>query len=123
MLLGVGGMLIAGVVQGLLVLGMITFQQSARSFPASFALGGWLTLSSYLGLSSHLLPRGLAWAGLLVGGGYIVTVAGFLLGGYQSLLFYTGGLLMVLCYLTWAFWLGRVFMKGNPVGLLSAILG
>jgi hypothetical protein len=115
MLLGVGGMLVAGVVQGLLVLGAITFQQSARSFPAGFAIGGWLMLSSYLSLSSQLLPRRLACLGLLAGVGYIVTVVGFLRGSYQDPLFYAGGLLTVICYPTWAFWLGRVFITRNPV--------
>jgi hypothetical protein len=33
------------------------------------------------------LPRGLACAGLLAGVGYVVTVAGFLLGGYQNPVF------------------------------------
>jgi hypothetical protein len=55
--LGVCGMLVGGIVQSLLVLGAITFQQSTQWFPAGTAIGGWLMLSSYLGLSSHLLPR------------------------------------------------------------------
>src|SRR5262245_35125668 len=71
MLLGCGGILVAGSVQSLLVLGAITFQQSARSFPAGLAIGGWLILSSYLGFSSQSLPRPLAWVGLLAGVGYI----------------------------------------------------
>ena len=118
--LGVCGILVGAGVQTLLVLGAITFQQSAQWFPAGAAIGGWLTLNSYLSLSSNLLPRGLAWAGLLAGVGYGVTVTGFLLGGYQNPVFYAGGLLIVISYSTWAFWLGRVFLAGNPAAALTS---
>ena len=112
--LGVCGILVAGAVQSLLVAGVITYQQTVPFFPSGGAIGGWLMLSSYLSLSSHLLPRGLAWAGVLAGVGYMLTVTGFLLGGYQNPVFYAGGLLTVIGYATWAFWLGRVFLAGHP---------
>jgi hypothetical protein len=112
--LGIGGILVAGAIQSLLILGTITFQQSAEAFPSGTAIGGWLILSSYLGLSSQLLPRGLGWAGLLGGAGYIMTVVGFLVGGYQNPVFYAGGLLTVMSYSTWAFWLGYVFLLRKP---------
>jgi hypothetical protein len=112
--LGVCGILVAGAVQSLLVAGVITYQQTVPFFSFGSAIGGWLMLSSYLSLSSHLLPRRLAWAGVLAGVGYVLTVAGFLLGGYQNPVFYAGGLLTVISYSTWAFWLGRVFLAGNP---------
>jgi hypothetical protein len=120
--LGVGGMLVGGAVQSLLVAGVLTYQQTVQFFPAGSAIGGWLILSSYLSLSSHVLPRALAWAGVLAGVGYGLTVAGFLLGGYQNPVFYAGGLLTVISYSTWAFWLGRVLLSGNPeVGPVSAL--
>lgn len=120
--LGMSGMLVVGTVQSLLVVGVITYLQTVPFVPFGSAIGGWLILSGYLSLSSGLLPRGLAWAGLLAGVGYIVTVAGFTLGSYQSPAFYAGGLLMVISYSTWAFWLGRVFVAGNPaVGHASGV--
>jgi hypothetical protein len=120
--LGMGGVLVGGVIQSLLVASVITYEQTVPFFPAGAAIGGWLMLNSYLALTSRLLPRGLAWAGVLAGVGYIVTVAGFLLGGYQNPLFFVGGLLTVICYSTWAFWAGRVFVSGNTdIGFASGI--
>ena len=112
--LGITGILMGGVIQSLLVAGMITYQQTVPFFLSGAAIGGWLMLNNYLILTSHVLPRGLAWAGVLAGVGYIVTVAGFLLGGYQNPFFFAGGLLTVICYPTWALWLGRVLVLGNP---------
>jgi hypothetical protein len=111
--LGIAGILVGGVIQSLLVAGVITYQQTVPFFPSGAAIGGWLMLNGYLNLTSHLLPRRLAWAGVLAGVGYVVTVAGFLLGGYQNPLFFAGGLLTVISYSTWAFWLGRVFVSGD----------
>jgi hypothetical protein len=120
--LGMSGMLVVGTVQSLLVAGVITYQQTVPFVPFGSAIGGWLILSGYLSLTSQLFPRTLAWAGLLAGVGYIVTVAGFTLGGYQNPVFYAGGLLMLISYSTWAFWLGRVFVAGNPaVGHVSGV--
>ena len=112
--MGIGGILVGGVIQSLLVAGVISFQQTVSFFPAGAAIGGWLMLNSYLSLTRHLLPRGLAWLGLLAGIGYITSVTGFLLGGYQNPLFLAGGLLTVICYPIWALWLGRVLVSGNP---------
>ena len=112
--LGMSGMLVGAGVQSLLVAGAITYQQTVPFLHFGSAIGGWLVLSSYLSLSTHLFPRGLAWAGLLAGVGYVMTVVGFLLGSYQSPVFYAGGLLMVSSYSTWAFWLGRVLLAGHP---------
>jgi hypothetical protein len=110
---GIGGILVGGVIQSRLVAGMITYQQTIPFFPSGAAIGGWLMLNGYLTLTSQVFPRGLGWASLLAGVGYVVTVAGFLLGGYQNPLFFVGGLLTVISYPTWAFWLGRVFVSGN----------
>jgi hypothetical protein len=101
-------------VQSLLVASVITYQQMVPFFPSGIAIGGWLMLNSYLNLTSQLLPRGLTRAGLLAGIGYVVTVAGFLLGGYQNPLFFIGGLLTMISYPTWAFWLGRIVLTSIP---------
>jgi hypothetical protein len=113
--LGIGGMVVGGAVQSLLVVGAIPYQQTVPFFPAGGAIGVWLTLISYLTLTSQLLPRGLAWPGFLAGVGYILTVAGFLLGGYQNPVFYVGGLLTVISYPILAIGLGHVFASGSLI--------
>ena len=110
---GILGMIISAVGQSLLVFDRIDFQGSLKFFPAGIAIGIWLLSVCSLALASGLFPRGLAWAGLLAGAGYIVTVAGFLLGGQQNLLFYLGGLALGISYPVWAIWLGRSLLAGT----------
>ncbi len=110
---GIAGVMVAVVGQGLLVFGVITYQQSLTFFPAGGAIGVWLLLANYLALTNRKLPQGLAWSGLVAGAGYIVTVVGFLLGGQQNPLFYAGGLVLVISYPIWAIWLGRVLSSGS----------
>jgi hypothetical protein len=112
---GIVGMLVSGFGQSLLVFGIITYQQSLLFFPAGAAIGIWLVLANVQALSSELLPRGLAWAGVLSGASYILTVAGFLLGGQQSPFFYMGGLVLVIAYPIWAIWLGRMLLSDKLV--------
>lgn len=109
-ILGISGMITVVVGQSLLVVGVITYQQSLSFVPAGAAIGGWLVL-----MSSKLLPRRLALTGVLAGIGYLMTVVGFLFGGQESPIFYAGGLILVISYPLWAFWLGRVCLSGKLI--------
>jgi hypothetical protein len=111
----------AAVGQSLLVFGRIDFQGSLKFFPVGIAIGIRLLSACSFALASGLFPHGLAWAGLLADAGYIATVAGFLLGGQQNLLFYVGGLALGISYPIWAIWLGRSLRQyiGKGHGLTS----
>jgi len=113
MILGIVGIIIAAVGQSLLVIRIITYQQSLSFLPAGAAIGVWLVLISYEASIRRLIPRRLAWAGILAGIGYLVTVVGFLFGGQESPIFYAGGLILVVSYPLWAFWFGRVCLSGK----------
>lgn len=116
LMIGMAGMLVTGFGQSLLVFGVITYQQSLTFIPAGAAIGIWLLLTNMQALASGLLPRGLAWAGILSGVGYILTTSGFLLGGQESPIFYAGGLVLVITYPIWAVWLGRLLLSGKLSG-------
>ncbi len=111
--LGILGMLVIAVGQSLLVVGRINFQQSLKFFPAAVAIGIWLLGISYLALAGELWPRGLAWASLLAGAGYVLTVVGFLIGGQQNPLYYLGSLVLLISFPIWAIWLGRLLLAGT----------
>ena len=113
MTVGIVGIIISAVGQSLLVIRVITYQQSLAFLPAGAAIGVWLLLISYQASTSRLLPRRLVWAGILAGIGYLVTVVGFLFGGQDSLVFYAGRLILVVSYPVWALWLGRVCLSGK----------
>jgi hypothetical protein len=88
--IGFFGMLVYGILQALLVAGVLTYQQvSLPNIAASAGIGIWLLLANYLALRGKVFPRGLAWAGLIAGAGFLVLVLGFSI------------------YPIWAVWLSR----------------
>jgi hypothetical protein len=111
--IGTVGMLISAVLQALLVFGKVRFEQTIRTtLTAGGGIGIWLLLAGYLSLASGALPGGLAWLGLAAGGGYVLLVVGFWLGGQRHPLFMAGSLVALVGYSAWAIWLGRVLLSG-----------
>jgi hypothetical protein len=89
-------MLVYGILQALLVAGVLIYQQvSLPNITASAGVGIWLLLENYAALRSEVLPRGLAWAGLITGAGFLVLVLGFLI------------------YPVWAIWLSRWLLRSR----------
>ena len=83
-------MLAYGAFQSLPVAHVLTSQQvNIPHTVASAGVGVWLLLAYYAALRDKVFPRGLAWAGLIAGLGFVVLVPGCLI------------------YPIWAIWLGR----------------
>jgi hypothetical protein len=108
---GIVGMLIAAVGQGLLVLNLIDYPTSMKFFPGAVTIGIWLLVVCYLARANGYFPHGLVWAGFVAGAGYLVTVAGFLWGGQESPVFYLGSLALGIVYPVWAIWLGWLLLS------------
>lgn len=65
---GISGFFAAATGSTLLVLSRIDFQQSLVYGIGGFGLIGlWALMNSVMGLSGHMLPKGLAWMGILLG--------------------------------------------------------
>ena len=112
--IGTVGVLVAAALQALLVFGKVKFEQTIGVvLTAGGGIGIWLVLTGYLALAGGALPGGLAWLGLVAGGGYILLVVGFWLGRQRNPLFMAGSLVAVIGYSMWAIWLGRVFLSGT----------
>jgi hypothetical protein len=113
---GIAGMLVAGTFQVLLVFRAVQFAPTIRpTLTAGGAIGVWLVMVGAIGIASGTLPSGLAWWGIVAGGGYILLVIGFWLGGQQHPLFWTGSLAAVIGYAVWAFSLGHALLSGTLV--------
>jgi hypothetical protein len=110
---GIAGMLVSMIGQGLLVLGRIDYQTSTKFFPAGIAIGIWLVVVCWLARTNGFLSNGLAWAGFIAGAGYFFTVAGILWGGQDSPILYLGGLGAGIGYPVWAIGLGRLLLAGT----------
>jgi hypothetical protein len=78
--IGVLSMLLIGMLKALLVASALTYGQiSLADIATSAGIGVWLLLANYAALRGKVFPRGLAWAGLIAGGGFLVIVLGFLI--------------------------------------------
>ena len=113
---GAIGMLVAAVLQALLVLDVVKYEQTiAAVLTAGGAIGLWLLLANILAFGTGVLPGGLAISGIVVGAGYILVALGFRLGGQEHPLSYAGALLVIVGYSIWSIWLGWLFTSGRLV--------
>jgi len=100
---GILCLLVYGTTQALLVADVFTFEQvSVPNLAANAGIGIWLLLTNYAALRDKVFPRGLAWAGIVTGAGFVVIVLGYLL------------------YPIWAIWLGR-WLLTKPHGELNTV--
>jgi hypothetical protein len=111
---GSGAILPFAALQMLLVVGLVRFEQT---FAAVATLGGilgvWLLVSGLLARKGRTLPRGLAWLTIIFGFGYILGMAGYWLGGYESAMLWVGAAIGYLAGPVWAFWLGWLLQHGR----------
>ena len=107
---GLGGILISAYGQIRLLLGKIDFEESLKYFPATGAIGFWLIMVNLSSFGSSELPKTLLGIGIAAGVGYLLTVGGFIKGGQQDPLFYSGTLVLGVCYPIWGFWMGRIIL-------------
>ena len=109
LIIGVIGALSAAVFQTILITTRKTYGDAASMSFGVFGIS--LVMYGYLSLIDKMLPRRLAWLGIVAGIGYVLVITGFILGGENHPLTYIGGLAAIIGYPAWAIWLGRVFLK------------
>jgi hypothetical protein len=112
--IGVVAMLVFAVLQILLVVGVVRFEQTfAAVATAGGVLGVWLLLNGLLAVKGATLPGGLAWITVVFGLSYILGTIGYWLGGYENPLLWVGAALGYLVGPVWAFWLGWLVLHGR----------
>ena len=123
-IVGALGILVFAALQSLLVVGQVRFGQT---FPAVATLGGvlglWLLLNGLLALMGKTLPGGLAWLGITFGLSYILGTVGYWLGGYESPILWVGAVVGYVVGPVWAFWLGRLLLKGQLIPAAALTTG
>ena len=114
LIIGVIALLAAVIVQSLLIIKVLTYDQTAILAPSAFGLfGATLMVFGFLGRSNASLPRRLIWLSIIAGAGYVLVITGFILGGQAHPLATIGGLMAVLGYPIWAIWFGRLVLSGE----------
>lgn len=110
--IGILGMLVIAILQSLLVVGVLPYEQVGRTvIAASGGIGIWLILANYGAVRYALVSKGLAAVGMIVGVGYLALVVGFGAGGLESPLFFIGSMAAYYGYPIWAIWLGRAHSR------------
>jgi hypothetical protein len=113
-IVGVVAILVFALLQSLLVVGQVRFEQTlAAVMTLGGVLGLWLLLNGLLALMGKTLPGGLAWLSIGFGLCYILGAIGYWLGGYEQPILWIGVAVGYLVGPVWAFWLGRLLLRGR----------
>jgi hypothetical protein len=123
-IVGVAAMLVFALLQSLLVVGQVRFEQTlAAVMTLGGVLGLWLLLNGLLALMGKTLPDGLAWLSIAFGLSYITGAVGYWLGGYEHPILWVGAAVGYLVAPVWAFWLGRLLLNGRLVPVVTLTSG
>lgn len=111
---GIAAMIIFAISQFLLTIGLVRFEQT---FTLVLIMGGiigiWLIVQGFLALGTHLLPTRLIWLMIAFGASFVLSMIGFLIGGWESPLAAGGFLIGAILGPIWAFWLARLLLRGT----------
>jgi hypothetical protein len=115
LLIGIVAMLTGTGVQVLLLVG-IAQPGGLSDQLGHIALGGvgvWLLLNGYLTSTGRALPRELGWLSIAAGAGFVLVTLGFLVSNPLPAWAAAAGIVMVVTYLLWAAWLGRLLLSNT----------
>jgi hypothetical protein len=110
-IIGIAAMLAFTVMQVLLVLGQVRFEQTFSAVLASTAVVGLFVLTQgLLARAGSLFPPGLIWVMVIYGLASVVGAIGFQIGGESHPLAMIGLLLTAVAGLVWVIWFGRLLL-------------
>jgi hypothetical protein len=108
---GVSAMLVFSVAQMLLVLGVVSFEQSMGLVLSMGAIIGlWALLNGILARSGGTLPGGMVWLLIIFGLSFMITAVGWYQSGPQNPLVAAGFLIGAIAGPIWAIWLGSMLL-------------
>jgi len=110
-IIGVAAMLAFTVMQTMLVMGQVRFEQTFSAVLASTAVIGLFVLTQgLLARSGSLFPPGLVWVMVIYGLASAIGAVGFQIGGESHPLAMIGLLLTAIAGLVWVIWFGRLLL-------------
>jgi len=119
-LVGILAALVFVVLQLLLVLGRVGFEQSFSAVLTMTALVGLFALvHGFLARAGYTLPAGLTWVMIIYGIASVVGAIGFQIGGEQHPLAMIGLLLTAVSGLVWVIWFGRLLLSEEAFTVLA----
>jgi hypothetical protein len=120
-LVGIAAALAFAVMQLLLVIGQVQFEQTFTAVLAMTALVGLFALvHGFLGRAGLALPSGITWVMIIYGIASVVGAIGFQIGGEQHPLAMIGLLLTAVSGLVWVIWFGRLLLSEEAFSILAS---
>jgi hypothetical protein len=121
-MIGIAAAMVFVVLQALLVLGKVRFDQTFSAVLTMTALFGISILAhGLLSRAGNTLPAGLTWVMVIYGIASVVGAIGFQIGGEQHPLAMLGLLLNALSSIVWVLWFGRLLSSSEAITpILSA---
>jgi hypothetical protein len=111
-LVGIAAALAFVVMQILLVMGQVRFEQTfAATLSMTALVGLFVLVHGFLGRAGQTLPSGLTWVMIIYGIASVVGAIGFQIGGEQHPLAMIGLLLTAVSGLVWVIWFGRLLLS------------
>jgi hypothetical protein len=110
-IIGIVAAIVFVILQSLLVVKVVRFEQTFTAVLAMTALIGlFVLIHALLARAGHTLPVGLTWVMIIYGIASMVGAIGFQIGGEQHPLAMIGLLLTAISGLVWVVWLGRLLL-------------
>ncbi len=111
---GAAAMLVFAVAQMLLVLQVVSFEQTmGLVLSLGAVIGAWALLNGFMARSSGALPQTMTWLMILFGFSFMVTAVGWYRSGPENPLVMIGFLIGAVAGPIWVIWLGRMLLMAD----------
>ena len=122
-IIGISAAIVFAVLQSLLVLGLVRFEQTFTAVLAMTALVGlFVLIHALLARAGHTLPPGITWVMIIYGISSFIGAVGFQIGGEQNPLAMIGLLLTAVSGLIWVIWFGRLLLAEGASAALAGTI-
>lgn len=120
-LIAIAAAMVFVVLQTMLVLGKVRFEQTFSAVLTMTALFGISVLAhGFLARAGITLPAGLTWVMVIYGIASVVGAIGFQIGGEQHPLAMLGLLLNAVSGIVWVLWFGRLLFSSEAITAIVA---
>ena len=118
---GIAAAMVFVVLQALLVLGKVRFEQTFSAVLTMTALFGIsILVHGLISRAGNTLPSGLTWVMVIYGIASVVGAIGFQIGGEQHPLAMLGLLLNAVSGIVWVLWFGRLLSSSEAITAILA---
>ena len=112
--IGISAMIIFAVAQMMLVLRIVTFEQSLGVVLSMGAVTGlWAFINGWLARGGATLTGAMTWLLIIFGASYMLTAVGWYMAGQENPLVMIGFLIGAVAGPIWAIWLGRLLLAAD----------